>query len=192
MDVRRLPTKRSERLSGRNCPKVVANDRKHRRCKLNLHPKGLGKCQPVSCLHPLNREVVSSFRPNQRRSTTNHSMTLIRSTNSGREAVGTKVFTALRRAPTIRACCNSNPYVYITTFTVQKEARAARTIWNYTRILPIFFVNAKQAHHSKRHVLKNDVERVNKCKNDTKYEQCVQWAPYLYKPKDQNVLEFNP
>lgn len=95
VNVRRLPTKRSERLSGGNCPKVVANDRKHRRCKLNLHPKGLGKCQPVSCLHPLNPEVVSSFRSNQRRSTTNHSMALIRSANGGGEVVRTKVFTAL-------------------------------------------------------------------------------------------------
>lgn len=128
VDVRRLPTKRSERLSGRNCPKVVANDRKHRRCKLNLHPKGLGKCQPVSCLHPRNREVASSFRPNQRRSTTNHSMTLIRSTNSGREAVGTKVFTALRRAPTIRACCNSNPYVHNNAHSAERGKRSKNNL----------------------------------------------------------------
>lgn len=113
VDVRRLPTQRSERLSAGNCPKVVANDRKHRQCELNLHPKGLGKCQPVSCLHPLNREVGSSFRPNQRQSTTNHSMTLIKSTNNGGEAAWTSVFTALWCAPTIQACCKSNPYACI-------------------------------------------------------------------------------
>lgn len=44
---------------------MVANDRKHRQCELNFHPKGLGKCQPVRGLHSLNWEVGWSFWTNQ-------------------------------------------------------------------------------------------------------------------------------